>query len=67
MHSDFPIEHLALSSCKRWLASASHDQSVKIWDVGYLQEAGEGAEEEAGEGAPLKRRTAPPLQHNAFL
>ena len=54
MHSDFPIERLALSTCKRWLASASHDQSIKIWDVAYLQEVeGDGEEEgaAAGEGA----------------
>lgn len=41
VHSDFPIERLALSTCKRWLASASHDQSIKIWDVAYMQEVDE--------------------------
>lgn len=50
VHSDFPIERLALSTCKRWLASASHDQSVKLWDVQYLQEVGEEGEEAAAAG-----------------
>lgn len=50
VHSDFPIERLALSTCKRWVASASHDQSIKIWDIAYLQEADEGGEA-AAEGA----------------
>ena len=37
-HSEFPLERLALSADRRWLASASHDTSVKLWDVADLQE-----------------------------
>ncbi len=30
---DFPIERLALSRDRRYLASCSHDQTVKFWDA----------------------------------
>ncbi|KAK2075785.1 hypothetical protein QBZ16_001526 [Prototheca wickerhamii] len=43
-HADYPIEHLALSGDGAVLASASHDQTVKLWD---LEAEGEGEAEEA--------------------
>lgn len=52
-HSEDPIERLAFDRSRRLLASASHDDTVKFWDVGYLYEADDegGEEEEEGEGA----------------
>ncbi|GAB4816296.1 hypothetical protein N2152v2_003342 [Parachlorella kessleri] len=47
-HADFPIERLALSSDRAFLASASHDNSVKLWDLRALEE-GEDEEGEEGE------------------
>ncbi|KAK7503871.1 hypothetical protein BaRGS_00004994, partial [Batillaria attramentaria] len=36
-HEDFPIEGLALSHDKQYLASCSHDQRVKFWFVGDVK------------------------------
>ena len=30
---EFPVENLSLSRCKKYLASCSHDQVVKFWNV----------------------------------
>ncbi|MEW5298258.1 MAG: hypothetical protein WDW36_001403 [Sanguina aurantia] len=50
-HADMPIEHLSLSFDRRTLASASHDQTVKLWDISYLGDHGGGEEEgEEAEG-----------------
>ncbi|KAF9916308.1 hypothetical protein BX616_004093 [Lobosporangium transversale] len=35
-HEDFPIECIRLSSDKTYLASSSHDDTVRFWDVRYL-------------------------------
>ncbi len=35
---DFPVESLALSSSKNILASISHDETIKFWNVSYLAE-----------------------------
>eukprot|EP01116_Phalansterium_solitarium_P023615 TRINITY_DN8376_c0_g1_i1.p1 TRINITY_DN8376_c0_g1~~TRINITY_DN8376_c0_g1_i1.p1 ORF type:complete len:390 (+),score=165.31 TRINITY_DN8376_c0_g1_i1:261-1430(+) len=35
-HGEFPVELLKRSPDERWLASASHDQLVKFWDLNYL-------------------------------
>jgi len=45
-HGDDPVERLAFSRDKRILASSSHDDAVRLWDVGYLQDGEEGEEEE---------------------
>ncbi|GBG83736.1 hypothetical protein CBR_g37537 [Chara braunii] len=45
-HSDYPIERLGYSFDKRFIASASHDRSVKLWDVAYLLEG-----DDEGDGA----------------
>lgn len=37
-HSDMPVERLGLSADKTCLASASHDRTIKLWDVAYLWE-----------------------------
>jgi len=42
-HMDCPIEHLALSPDRRYLASASHDNMIKLWDVAYITQDGESA------------------------
>ena len=34
--SDYPIERLSLSADRAFLASASHDNSVKVWDLAQL-------------------------------
>lgn len=57
-HTDFPIERLALRSDGQVLASASHDQTVKLWDLAADEDEDEEsasprsmAEEEGSEGA----------------
>ena len=51
-HSEFPVERLALSPSRAWLASASHDTSVKLWDVSHLgeEDGAAGGGEPAGSG-----------------
>ena len=46
-HGDFPVERLALSRDGKWLASASHDEVLKMTDVGdALEESDEEGEDE---------------------
>lgn len=42
---DFPIERVRLAHDRRFLASCSHDLSVKFWDVRWLFDEEEGDEE----------------------
>ena len=35
-HDNFPVENLSLSHCKKIVASCSHDEKVKFWDVSNL-------------------------------
>uniref|UniRef100_A0A7I4DU66 Anaphase-promoting complex subunit 4 WD40 domain-containing protein n=1 Tax=Physcomitrium patens TaxID=3218 RepID=A0A7I4DU66_PHYPA len=37
-HADFPVERLAFSHDRNILGSASHDNTLKLWDVKYLHE-----------------------------
>eukprot|EP00899_Mesostigma_viride_P008768 jgi/Mesvir1/17893/Mv12963-RA.1 len=46
-HAEYPIERLAISPDRAFLASASHDNSVKIWDIAFLQEKDEDGMQEA--------------------
>ena len=32
-HQDFPVENLSKSHCGRFLASCSHDQKIKFWNI----------------------------------
>ncbi|KAH7106866.1 WD40 repeat-like protein [Auriculariales sp. MPI-PUGE-AT-0066] len=48
-HGEFPIERLALDRNKHWLASASHDDVVKLTDVKDILEDSDDENEE-GEG-----------------
>ena len=36
-HDDFPVERMRLSRDGDTLASCSHDQSIKFWDVSHLK------------------------------
>lgn len=35
-HGDFPVENLTLSRDKNTLASCSHDQTIKLWNVANI-------------------------------
>lgn len=48
-HADYPIERLAVSRDRAVLASASHDNTVKLWDLGALEDGSD--EEDEGEAA----------------
>ena len=37
-HGEMTVERMDLSVGNQWLATASHDRSVKLWSVGYLWE-----------------------------
>ncbi|GAB1601786.1 WD repeat-containing protein 55-like [Argonauta hians] len=37
-HVDFPVENLSLSRDKKYLASCSHDQTVKFWNLDVLSD-----------------------------
>ncbi|KAG0213801.1 WD40-repeat-containing domain protein [Mortierella sp. GBAus27b] len=47
-HEDFPIECIKLSHDRTYLASSSHDDTVRFWDVRYLTSDMEEDEEEEG-------------------
>lgn len=57
-HADFPVERLAFSHDRNLLGSASHDNTVKLWDVRYLHEDDEEVEEE--EKATTAATVVPP-------
>ncbi|KAG8907861.1 WD repeat-containing protein jip5 [Tulasnella sp. 417] len=46
-HGDFPVERLGLSRDGKWLASASHDELLKLTDVADALEESEGEDEDA--------------------
>lgn len=50
-HADFPVERLAFSRDRNILGSASHDNTVKLWDVRYLYEDDKEVEEEESAAA----------------
>lgn len=58
-HADFPIERLAFSHDRTILGSASHDNTVKLWDVRYLHE------DEDVEEAVVDKTAAPAVQSSA--
>lgn len=45
-HGEFPVERLAVSRDGRWLASASHDDALKLTDVGDALEESDVDEDE---------------------
>ncbi|KAG0231243.1 WD domain repeat-containing protein 55 [Actinomortierella wolfii] len=54
-HEDYPIECLRLSHDRTYLASSSHDDTVRFWDVRYLTtERGEDDEDDDSEEAKDK-------------
>jgi WD repeat-containing protein 55 len=48
-HGQFDIERLAANGEKSLLASASHDNSVKVWDLSLLADDGDNDEQEESE------------------
>ena len=66
-HGDFPVERISLSADYDLLASASHDETVHLWDISNIEEMNEleenvGQEDDAadssdaGEEKPKKKR-----------
>ena len=49
-HGDMPVERMALSLDRTSLATASHDHTIKLWDVKDLFEEGGGPETFGGDG-----------------
>ena len=37
-HGEFPVEQIRLSPGRNLLASCSHDQKIKFWDVSHFQQ-----------------------------
>jgi len=50
-HADFPIERIKLCPNNKYLASCSHDDTVKFWNVEYLFDPEGSDEEDAGDAA----------------
>jgi WD40 repeat protein len=48
-HGDFPIEAISMSFNKGLLASASHDNRIKFWNINYLFEDDDGDDDD-GDG-----------------
>ena len=48
-HGEYPIERMRLSNDANTLASASHDHTVKIWDISFLHEEDDGDDAEENE------------------
>lgn len=48
-HEDFPIERIKLSHDKTFLASCSHDDTVRFWDVRYLTSEREDEDDDSDE------------------
>ncbi|XP_014791044.1 WD repeat-containing protein 55 isoform X2 [Octopus bimaculoides] len=46
-HADFPVENLSLSRDKKFLASCSHDQTVKFWNLDILSDVEVNIQEKA--------------------
>ena len=49
-HGDMPVERMALSPDRTALATASHDHTIKLWDVKYLFEEGGAGLRASGDG-----------------
>jgi WD repeat-containing protein 55 len=56
-HGDDPIERLAWDRTRRLVASASHDLTLRFWDVGALLDEGEEDDDEEGEGGAAAAAT----------
>lgn len=54
-HGDFPIERLKLDRQGKWLGSASHDEILKLTDVGDALEESEDEKDEDGEQADVSQ------------
>ena len=54
-HGDFPVERISLSADYDLLASASHDETVHLWDISNIEEMDElenkGQEDNDGDNA----------------
>lgn len=48
-HADMPVERLALSADRRLLASASHDNTVQLWDLSCLHDEGDDGVDDDGQ------------------
>eukprot|EP00288_Rhodomonas_lens_P015959 CAMPEP_0177708220 /NCGR_PEP_ID=MMETSP0484_2-20121128/10165_1 /TAXON_ID=354590 /ORGANISM="Rhodomonas lens, Strain RHODO" /LENGTH=375 /DNA_ID=CAMNT_0019219779 /DNA_START=11 /DNA_END=1138 /DNA_ORIENTATION=- len=47
-HAGQPVEHIAVSYDQEFMASCSHDNTVKFWGVGYLYQDDDDDEDEEG-------------------
>ena len=58
---DLPIERLALSRVQTTLASVSHENCLKLWDLTHLRDSGSDEEDEdaAEEGVAAQNVDAP--------
>eukprot|EP01135_Chromosphaera_perkinsii_P004786 Nk52_evm17s296 gene=Nk52_evmTU17s296 len=48
-HSDFPLEKICISSGNQFMASCSHDKTVKFWDAQFLFDEDDDDDEEQEE------------------
>ncbi|KAI9221702.1 WD40-repeat-containing domain protein [Blastocladiella britannica] len=48
-HEDFPVENMAASHDRRWLATCSHDATVQFWSLGFLEGDGDSEDNEEEE------------------
>lgn len=62
-HEDFPVERMRLSHDKKYLASSSHDNSIKFWNVTYLYDDDE--DEEGNENGDAEEEDADEMGEQA--
>ena len=58
-NEDLPIERLALSGDQTTLASVSHENCLKLWDLTHLKDSGSDEEEAEGQRANADDAEAP--------
>ena len=58
-NEDLPIERLALSGDRTTLASVSHENCLKLWDLTHLKDSGSDEEEAEGQRANADDAEAP--------
>ena len=64
-HDEFPVERIAMSQDRKFLASCSHDSTVQFWDIGFLTEEGNDDDDEMSDEGEDPSTKKPPQSSGA--